>query len=258
MEEKDDEAKGTRLVVAEPKLLKESISILSGLVNEGRFRINPDGIELVAMDSANVAMVTFRMNASAFAEYAVPGPVVVVLRLHDLKEVFRRVGANDIVEIEIDSMNRFRITLKGSSTRSFYLPIMDSDEKDQKLPELKFGVTVTTKPEIFTEAINDVNVVAEAVSFVTEKAGLRVEAEGDVSKAKIEIQANLATQIEGDLQKPVAAKYSIEYLKKMIPAGKLSEQVRIQYSKDYPLRLEYAAEEKLQLSFILAPRVEND
>ena len=56
----------------------------------------------------------------------------------------------------------------------------------------------------------------------------------------------------------VKAKYSIEYLKKMITASKLTNEVRIQFNKDYPLKLEYKAVDKLLLSFVLAPRVEND
>jgi len=34
--------------------------------------------------------------------------------------------------------------------------------------------------------------------------------------------------------------------------------VIIQFNKDYPLRLDYKAIDKVALSFILAPRVEND
>ena len=56
----------------------------------------------------------------------------------------------------------------------------------------------------------------------------------------------------------VKAKYSIEYLKKMINGSKLSEEVLVQFNTDYPLKLEYKSVDKVMLSFILAPRVEND
>ena len=46
-----------KLSLAEPTYLKESISIISDLVSEARFKVTPDAIELVAMDPANVAMV---------------------------------------------------------------------------------------------------------------------------------------------------------------------------------------------------------
>ena len=44
----------------------------------------------------------------------------------------------------------------------------------------------------------------------------------------------------------------------MINGSKLSNEVSIYFSKDYPLKLEYKTVDKVMLSFILAPRVEND
>jgi DNA polymerase III sliding clamp (beta) subunit (PCNA family) len=44
----------------------------------------------------------------------------------------------------------------------------------------------------------------------------------------------------------------------MINAGKLANEVNIFFNQDYPLKLEYKVVDKLLLSFILAPRVEND
>ena len=40
--------------------------------------------------------------------------------------------------------------------------------------------------------------------------------------------------------------------------SKISENVTVLFDRDYPLRLDYKEIDKLQLSFILAPRVEND
>ncbi|MDP3734180.1 MAG: hypothetical protein Q8R37_03040, partial [Nanoarchaeota archaeon] len=54
------------------------------------------------------------------------------------------------------------------------------------------------------------------------------------------------------------AKYSLEYLKKMVAGEKLSDTVSLRFNTDYPLKLEYKITDKLLLSFILAPRVDND
>ncbi len=56
----------------------------------------------------------------------------------------------------------------------------------------------------------------------------------------------------------IKAKYSIEYLKKMMNGAKLANKVGIYFNNDYPLKLEYKTVDKVMLSFILAPRVEND
>ena len=83
-----------------------------------------------------------------------------------------------------------------------------------------------------------------------------------LSKDQIEATKELAnsdnTKIVVDDKNSYKAKYSIEYLKKMISGGKLADEVTVQFSKDYPLKLEYIAIDKLRLAFILAPRVENE
>ena len=44
----------------------------------------------------------------------------------------------------------------------------------------------------------------------------------------------------------------------MITGSKMSNTVALHFNKDYPLKLEFKEEGKFELSFILAPRVEND
>jgi hypothetical protein len=44
----------------------------------------------------------------------------------------------------------------------------------------------------------------------------------------------------------------------MISAAKLSDKVKIQFNKDYPLKMEFIEVDRVSLSFILAPRVDND
>lgn len=246
-----------KLTLAEPKYLKDSISIISELVTEARFKINKTGIELVAMDPANVAMVIFKLLASSFVEYQVENDIRLSINLNNLKQVLRRAKPNDMITLEVID-NKLNITLKSKTKRTFSLPIIDGDEREQKVPELNFPVTITTDAEQLIESIEDVDIVGESVSFIGEQNAFLISAEGDMSKALIEIPADETTTIKTTKAEKVKAKYSVEYLKKMIAAGKLVPTVTIQFNKDYPLKLEYKAVDKLMLSFILAPRVENE
>ena len=246
-----------KLSLAEPRYLKDSISIISELVNEATFKINPQAIELVAMDPANVAMVIFKLLSSSFVEYDVKKPVEVAINLANLKQILRRANPSDMITLELEE-SKLKITLKSSTKRVFYLPIIDVGEKEQRIPELDFGVTVKTNSSILNEAIEDADIVAESVSFVAEPGKLLIEAEGDLSKASIEIKNDKDTKIDLRGKETLKSKYSIEYLKKMIAAGKIANDVLIHFSKDYPLKLDYKTIDKVSLSFILAPRVENE
>jgi proliferating cell nuclear antigen len=245
-----------KLTLAEPTLLKESISIISELVNEARFKVTPDAIELVAMDPANVAMVVFKLLSSSFTEYDIKKETELSINLSNLKQILRRASAKDMLTLEMDSDNRLKITLKGNTTRTFNLPIIELEEKDQKVPDLKFPVTIKTASSVLNEAIADVDVVGESVAFISEPKLFTMQAEGDLNQAKIDIKEDEVTKVT--CTEKVKAKYSIEYLKKMINGAKLSDEVTLQFNKDYPLKIEYKSVDKVMLSFILAPRVEND
>ncbi|MBI5072476.1 proliferating cell nuclear antigen (pcna) [Candidatus Woesearchaeota archaeon] len=245
-----------KLTLAEPKYLKESISIISELVTEAKFKITKTGIELVAMDPANVAMVIFKLLASSFVEYEVESEVRLSLNLNNLKQVLRRAKPNDMITLEVED-NKLNVTLKSKTKRTFSLPIIEMDEREQKIPDLSFPMTITTNSDQLVEAIEDVDIIGESVSFIGERDKFIISAEGDMSKAHIEIPADETTTIVAKADK-VKAKYSVEYLKKMMAAGKLVPIVAIQFNKDYPLKLEYKTVDRLMLSFILAPRVENE
>ncbi|AJF61586.1 TPA: proliferating cell nuclear antigen (pcna) [Candidatus Woesearchaeota archaeon] len=246
-----------KLTLADSRLLKDSVSIISDLVTEARFTFGKDSIDLVAMDPANVAMVIFKLLSSGFTEYDLKKEVKVALNLNNLKQVLKRANPVDIITLELEE-NKFKITIKSGTTRTFYLPIIELDEKEQKIPSLNFPLSIKTSTTLLNEAIEDVSIVAESVKFIADDKKFTVSAEGDLSKAKVEIPADDNTVITKEGEEVLKAKYSIEYLKKMIQASKLCADVYIRFNTDYPLRLEYKATDKLMLSFILAPRVDND
>ena len=247
-----------RLTLAEPSYLKDSISIISDLVNEARFKITPNAMELVAMDPANVAMVVFKLLSSAFTEYDVKKDIEIGINLSNLKQVLRRITPKDMLTLELDADNRLKVQLKSNTIRTFNLPIIELEEKEQKVPDLKFMASVKTTSSILNEAISDVDVVGESVAFIAEPKKFTLKAEGDLNQANIEIKDDDSTKVDVNGSEKLKSKYSIEYLKKMINGSKLSNDVLIQFSKDYPLKLEYKTVDKVTLSFILAPRVENE
>src|SRR3989338_1472388 len=104
-----------RLTLAEPKYIKEPIAIISDLVNEARFKVNKDAIELVAMDPANVAMIIFKLLGSTFTEYDVKKDIEIAINLGNLKQIMRRAKPNDMITLEIDPDNKLKIQLQGDN-----------------------------------------------------------------------------------------------------------------------------------------------
>jgi proliferating cell nuclear antigen len=121
---------------------------------------------------------------------------------------------------------------------------------------LDFKATVKTDSSAINDAIEDVDIIGESVAFVAEPKSFKITSKSDLSQADVELLADEKTTIEA--KEETRSKYSIEYLKKMIQGAKLADKVVVRFSKDYPLQLDYTVKDKLQLMFILAPRVDND
>ncbi len=244
-----------KLTLAEPKYLKEPVSIISDLVNETRLKISKDSIELVAMDPANVAMVVFRLLGSAFVEYSVEKEATIAINLNSFKQILRRVKPNDLMTLELDD-SKLKISLRSESTRTFSLPLIDIEEREQKVPSLTFPVSIEMPSGMLSESVEDADLVAESIDFTAEPKMFTLDAAGDTSNVHIEIKPSDSTKIE--TASKTKAKYSIEYLKKMVQGAKIADKVQVQFNKDYPLKLTYSTTDRVMLSFILAPRVEND
>lgn len=247
-----------KLTLGQPQYLKDSIAIISELVTEARFNVTADGMTLIAMDPANVAMVVFKLLSSSFVEYDLGKNVDLALNLNNLKQVLRRVNTSDMLTLELEDESKLKITVAGKTTRRFSLPIIELDEREQKVPNLKFPYTVIMNAETLVEAVEDAGVVADSLSFIGDSGKVIIAAQGDLSKVEIEMKSGDDIEITSETEDKVRSKYSIEYLRKMVNGAKLSEKVKIQLSKDYPLRMEFVEKDKIQLSFVLAPRVEND
>jgi len=248
-----------KLTLAEPRTLVDSINVISEIVNEVRFKISSDKIDLVAMDPANVAMIDFKLFSSAFSEYHVDKEHELCVSLDALKSVLRRVKPSDMLTIELDEeKNKLKIQLKSDNVRTFNLALIDIEEKEQKIPNLDFNATVETASMTFDEAIQDADVVADAVLIKALSDRFIIEGESNMNNVIAEIPKDEETTVVIKSAEGSVSKYSIEYLKKIVKGGKLASKVKLQFGNDYPLRVDYFVEDKLNLGFILAPRVAND
>ena len=52
-----------------PKMFSDAIGIISEIVSEVRIKLTPEGMSIVAVDPANVALVIFKLPKTSFVQY---------------------------------------------------------------------------------------------------------------------------------------------------------------------------------------------
>jgi len=242
--------------LTEPDLLKNSINAISLLLNEGIFKLTKTGIELTSMDSANVALVDMKLLASAFKEYNLTEETEAGLSITDLTQVLKRCKSTDQLTISLED-NQFKIEMTGKVKRSFNLPLLDI-RSESKTPNLEFPVTIELKTSIIEDGISDAEIVSDALYFEADPDQLTIRAEGDSRRAEMKLDKDNESIKSFKATDHVKSIFPLDYLKKMIKAGSLSEYATIHLGNDYPLKLNFTVVDKIQLGFILAPRIENE
>jgi proliferating cell nuclear antigen len=238
------------LKLDKPKLLSDASSIISEIVNEVRIKRLEDGLSIVAVDPANVAMIIFRLPKESFSKYEA-GNGVWNVSLEDLKKILKRTTSSSSVVFEQEE-NQLKISIFDKIKRVFNLSLIELDSEDKEIPPLQFGARVELDSNSFASAIEDSNVVADSVSLIVGDKFFMVEGAGKLNSARAEFSGD-----EAEIKGIGKSRYSLEYLMKFIKASKLSGRVVVNFSDDYPLRLDFPGDD-MGMGFILAPRVEND
>lgn len=240
----------------EPRILNGSISIIADFITEATLSIQKDGIRLIAMDPANISMVILNILPPAFTEYRVDEPEEITINLDTLKQALRRAKPTDSLLLTSEK-NKLKIVITGKSTKRFYVPLLEREGKERKVPTLEFMATIELDANEFRDYVDDASIVGDAVSFEADKNTFTIAAGDTGSRVSIELTKGADALLQIAAGQQVKSVYSVDYLKKMARTAALADTATVQFAKDYPLRLDFRALNKMQMSFVLAPRIEN-
>jgi proliferating cell nuclear antigen len=239
------------LKLENPKILADVIGIISDLVSEVRLKASMEqGLGIVAIDPANVALVSFKIPASAFSAFEATSESIGV-SLDSLKNVLRRASIGSSLVMKTED-NLLKIEIHDKITRTFLLALIDIEAEEKQVPSLEFTSKIELSSIDFLDAVEDCAVVADSCSFSIKEGRFIIEAKG-LNSAKNEFSGDEA-KIDGSDSK---SRYSLEYLQKFTKGSRVSDKVKINFSDDYPLKLEFKSEQ-VELIFVLAPRVETE
>jgi proliferating cell nuclear antigen len=233
-----------------PGLLARVIEIISEIVTEVRIKVNESGLSITAMDPANVSLVSFVLPKSSFSQFET-GEEVLGINLDNLKRILKRCGPASALIME-KRENMLNIQIHDRIKRNFNLSLIEVETEEKEMPQLEFSSKIEINSQDFIDSIEDCIVVADSCSFIVKDNKFTIEAKG-LNSAMSEFTGDEAN-IQAENCK---SRYSLEYLQKFIKASKLTEKTLLKFANDHPLRMDIKTE-MVELSFLLAPRVETD
>ncbi len=236
-------------------------SSISKIVDEILVSFKKDGVTARAMDSAHLAMVDLVMPSQAFDSYAVAEDVSLGIKLDDLNNVLRRATKSDKLGISYEPKDN-TLTLKfiGQIKREFTINLIELGQNTPPMPNLPVEVSAIVNPTALKEGIKDVGAVSDYAIFEGDQDMLYIRSRGNRGTVSLEFTKDSGYLLDYSLKssnKKARASYGIKYLE-FITAVDESVTVGVSFSANAPLKLEYQIPSDVKLTFLLAPRADEE
>jgi len=243
--------------IVSAETLRATLDSVSVLVDECKIHLTDDGIEIRAVDPANVGMVDLTLGRDAFESYETDGGTIGV-NLSRLEEFAGMADAGQLINLELDEETRkLHVQIDGlEGTLALIDP--DSIRQEPDLPDLDLASTIHLEGNDIDRAVTAADMVSDhiALGVDPDEEVFYVDAEGDTDDVHFELgQDDLIDLTAGDSH----SLFSLDYLKDMNKAIPKDAEVRMELGEEFPVKMHFdIAEGEGQVTFMLAPRIQSE
>jgi len=237
--------------------LQATLDSVGVLVDECKIHLDDGGIEIRAVDPANVGMVDLSLDASAFESYEADGGLIGV-NLVRLMDIAGMADSDQLVNLELDEETRkLHISIDGLE---YTLALIDPESirEEPDLPDLDLAATIIIEGRDIDRAVTAADMVSDHIELGVDEGTevFYVKAQGDTDDVHLELNAeDLIDLIVG----PASSLFSLDYLQDMNKAIPKDAEVRMELGEEFPVKLHFdIAEGEGEVTYMLAPRIQSN
>jgi len=234
--------------------LKELVAIVSTLVDEAKFSITPDGIQLRAVDPAHVAMVDLKLNKEAFEEYKAEDSELGI-DVAKLDQFLRLAKTGEAIDIVNDEEKRRLNVAVGNTTKRMSL-IDTTGMSEPKVPNLNLPAKVSMKIEDIAQGIKASESVSDHIALTVTSDSFEMVCEGDTDQVQMKLSKDQLLELV--CEDKVKSLFPLEYFSNMMRAIPSQSKITLNLGNDYPVKIEFQiANGNGSVVYLLAPRIES-
>lgn len=239
------------------QLFKQTTSHMNVNLTTSHFHIQ-------GMDKSHVCLFDLNLQSSWFDHYVVETTRNLCIDANIFLAIIGIKNADQSLICYMDNDDADHLTIelkqlldykKSEYNKHFKMPLIDYDYEEMSIPDAEYDAEITISSKKVTDMIaqlshfgSDLNVhcQSESVEFYAMENG--VEMRVDVT---VDDMTSYAVVEDEDIQ----LAYSMFYIHKMCLTNKLSQDVELSLSNQYPMKIRYDLGDESHLFFYVAPKV---
>ena len=251
--------------LANCSILKKIVESIKDLVSDINLEISASGINLQAMDSSHVALVTLYLNPEGFESYRCDKPITLGIQISQLSKIIHCGGNDDSITLSNEKEGKMLIKFENSTkkrTSQFYLSLITIDTEHLGIPDTQYGSVIKMPSSLFSKICKDLYSMNETMNIETNEEYIKFSLSNETIGGGIKIEKNDSNDLEDQVQitcdNSINLSFALRYLNMFTKAATCCQQVGLFLSSEYPLMVEYKLDNLGGLKFYLAPRIEEN
>ena len=223
-------------------LLKKVLESLKDLLTEATWDCTETGIQLQAMDSSHVSLVSVNLRADGFDKFRCDRPVSMGMNLNSMSKVLRCASNDNIITMkaqdQADTVTFVFESPNHEKVTDFEMKLLNLNEEKLGIPETDYAATIKLPATEFQRIIRDLGQFGESVVIACTKEGVRFSAAGDIGVGNVKLAQTATVDKEEEaviieMQEPVTLTFAGRYLNMFTKATCLASQVRLPATNEY-------------------------
>ena len=238
------------------KQLKELTSTLS-------WGDDDEGVIIQGMDQTHVCMFQLVLGNTWFDGYTTSDSDIASFDICPalLARFLNTRSEHQTIEITITTQDRIGIKFESSDksefNKSFSLSLIDADQPEVSIPEMEYTVELTLESKKLNTLVDQLALMSDSVNIHCDEETVRFTSEGLDGEMIVNIPHDDIEEFIIEEDAILNVVFSIGYMKKFCQYQKVSDNVELQISEEFPLMVTYKLNALNYLKFYLAPKIED-
>lgn len=242
------------------QIMKSSTNVVSIMLNE-------DSMYIQGMDKSHVCLFDIKIDQDWFSMYEKKGTDVGTISVDTTTFHMIISSCKDEHKLAVyydgnpDSLNIDLITKEGSKgeyTNFFKIPLTDYECEILVIPDTEYDAEFTISSKKMHEITSKMILFGDVIQILCNEEKIDFTANGVSGEMTVNIPMADLSEFSISEGEEFSIFYSLNYLHKMCLTNKLSTNVEISVSNEYPMKIKYDLGDNSNVLFFLAPKIDND
>jgi proliferating cell nuclear antigen PCNA len=256
-----------RLLIENKSKLEVFVALFSLLKNWGnpiRIQFEKEHVYIQTMDKSHVCLSNIVIDKSWFSEYESEIPNSIVVDAVHFCLIISQVLKNSKLEMKFEDETepeRLYINLLNNKENKdgydhFYeIQLIDLDQDVLEIPKVDYDIEMSIESKKMVELVSELALVGGDLNIVANENVLEFHSQGDSGKLKINIPIDNLNEYAIDEGCNLHVSYSINHIGKMCLSAKLSHEINLGVSAEYPMSFKYNLGDNSSAVFYVAPKI---